>query len=103
MKQRLAWISVSEAIDDDGFYLQDGPLLRIAERNELRKMGAPDVEEIEFVSILPEDRDSAMVEALVTPTFAVWAKSHADAGAPTEPVDNGESNLIYYDNEENSQ
>ena len=96
-KQNLAWISVNDATDEEGFYLEDGPTLREIEREELKKLGAPDTEEIEFESILPEDRDEAMVEALVTPAFARWAKQHQETGE--ENADNGFSNLVYYDEE----
>jgi hypothetical protein len=96
-KISFAWIAINEVIDEDGFFLQDenGPELREAERKELKEAGAPDVEEIEFISIEPEDRDSALVEALVTPRFAEWAKSEYGK-AHTEPVGNGDSNLVYY-------
>lgn len=95
MKRNLAWIAVNEAIDDEGFYLQDSPELREIERGELKKLEAPDTEEIEFISILPEDRDSAMVEAMVTEAFARWAKQHQETGE--ENADNGLSNLVYYE------
>lgn len=97
-KRNLAWLQVSEATDEEGFYLQDSPELRRIERLELRMMGAPETDEIEFVSILPEDRDSALVEAFVTPAFAAWAKRHPETGE--ENVENGISNLVYYENGE---
>jgi len=93
-KLSFAWLQVNEATDEEGFYLQDSPELREIERAELKEMGAPDTDEIEFVSILPEDRDSALIEALVTPAFAKWAKAHPETG---EEVENGISNLTYYD------
>lgn len=96
MTIKFAWLAVNEAIDEDGFYLEDSPRLRHFERQELKALGAPDTELIEFISILPEDRDSAMVEAEVTQAFANWARSK-NGTAHSEPVDNGESNLIYYD------
>ena len=94
----FAWLAVNEAIDEDGFYLEDSPKLREIERAELKKFGAPDTEQIEFISILPEDRDSAMVEAKVTDAFAAWAMSEEGKGI-TEPVENGISNLVYYSEE----
>lgn len=96
-KQSFAWIAQNEATDSDGFYLEDGPALREIERAELKKLGAPGTEHIEFVSILPEDRDEAMVEALVTPEFAKWAKQHQMTGE--DDADNGVSNLVYYEGE----
>jgi hypothetical protein len=102
MKRSFAWIAANEATNEEGFYLEDSPELREKERAQLKEWGAPDTEQIEFVSILPEDRDEAMVEAKVTEAFIAWAKSHADAkGEVTEPVENGISNIVYYDNEEN--
>ena len=95
----FAWLQVSDATDDEGFYLQDSPELREIEKRELKEMGAPDTDEIEFISILPEDRDSALVEANVTTAFARWAKSRRGE-QDTEPVENGISNLTYYDNDE---
>ena len=92
----FAWLQVSEATDDEGFYLQDSPELREIEKKELKEMGAPDTDEIEFVSILPEDRDSALVTANVTPAFVRWAKSKRGE-QDTEPVENGISNLVYYE------
>jgi hypothetical protein len=79
----FAWLALNDATDDEGFYLEDGPTVREAEREELREAGAPDVDAIVFVSILPEDRDDAMVEALVTDAFIEWAK--------------GEGDLVWYD------
>jgi len=70
----FAWIAINEAIDEDGFYLEDGEALREAERTELKEMGAPCTEQIQFISILPESRDEAMVEALVPDEFIRWAK-----------------------------
>jgi hypothetical protein len=96
MTKSFAWIAINEAIDKDGFYLPDGPEVYEAERAALKEQGAPDTELIEFISVLPEDRDEAMVEALVTYAFADWAKSQYGT-THTEPVDNGDSNLVYYD------
>lgn len=70
----FAWIAMNEAIDENGFYLEDGPAVYEAERAELKEMGAPCTEQIQFISILPEDRDSSMVEALVPDEFIRWAK-----------------------------
>ena len=95
-KQNLAWLQVSEATDDEGIYFEDSPELREIERKELREMGAPDTDEIEFVSILPEKRDASMIEAMVTPAFIRWAKSRRGE-QDTEPVENGISNLVYYE------
>lgn len=96
MTQKFAWLAINEAIDKDGFYLEDSPELREIEREELKKIGAPDTELIEFISILPEDRDSSLVEAEVTKNFADWAKS-AEGGPLDKPVENGLSNLVYYE------
>lgn len=73
-KKSFAWLAQNDATDEDGFYLEDGPEVHEAERQALREAGAPDVDAIEFVSILPEDRDDAMVEAFVTEAFIAWAK-----------------------------
>lgn len=70
----FAWLALNDATDEDGFYLEDGPEVREAEREALRDAGAPDVDAIVFVSILPEDRDDAMVEAMVPDSFVAWAK-----------------------------
>jgi len=97
MKQNLSWLAWYEETDEEGFYVQ-GELAFAAERAALKAGGAPDTDEIEFVSIEPESRDEAMVEARVTERFAAWAKSNSDAkGEITEPVENGISNLTYYD------
>jgi len=81
----FAWLALNESIDDEGFYLEDSPELREIERAELKAEGAPDTEHIVFVSILPESRDEAMVEAMVTDAFIEWAK--------------GEGGLVWYDEE----
>ena len=78
-KLKFAWIAANDDTDEDGFYLQ-GEAAYEAERAELKKLGAPDTEAIEFESIQPEDRDSAMVEALVTPAFAKWARTNEETG-----------------------
>ena len=70
----FAWLALNDATDDEGFYLEDSPELHEAERQTLRDAGAPDVDAIVFVSILPEDRDDAIVEAMVTEAFIAWAK-----------------------------
>jgi len=92
----FGWLQVNEATDKDGFYLQDSPELREIERAALKALGAPDTYEIEFVSIQPEDRDSAMVEARVTPAFAAWAKAHQETGEECSQDENGNSNLVFY-------
>jgi len=97
MKKSFAWITVNEAIDDEGFYLEDGPKVREIEREELKKLGAADTEHIEFQSILAEDRDTAMAEALVTPAFIEWAKRHQETGEQCDEDHNGESNLVFYE------
>jgi hypothetical protein len=79
---RFAWIAQNEAVDEDGFYLEDGTAAYEAERAALKEMGAPDTEAIQFISILPEDRDEAMVEAEVSEAFAAWAKSPEEPGSP---------------------
>jgi len=92
----FAWLAINEAIDKDGFYLQDGPRLRGLEADALKALGAPDTEEIVFLSVQPEDRDSAMVEARVTPAFAAWARQHQETGQECSQDENGNSNLVFY-------
>jgi hypothetical protein len=94
---KFAWIAVNEATDAAGFYLEDGPELREIERRVLKAWGAPGTEHIQFHSILPEDRDEAMVEADVPEEFAKWAKQHQETGE--ENVENGVSNLVYYEDD----
>jgi len=78
MNKSFAWIAITEATDEEGEYREDGPALREEERAALKEAGAPDTDEIEFVSILPEGRDEALVEALVPQSFINWAKADED-------------------------
>jgi len=94
----LSWLTMNEATDEDGFYLQ-GEAAYEAERAALKEMGAPDTDQIEFTSIEPEDRDSAMAEAKVTEAFEKWAKAHQETGEPTTEDENGNSNLVWYGGE----
>ena len=71
----FAWIAINEATDDDGFYLEDGPAVHAVERCALLERGAPDTELIQFISVLPESRDEALVEAMVPQSFIDWAKA----------------------------
>jgi len=100
MIKNFSWLGLYDETDDDGFYVQ-GELAFAAERKILTEIGAPDVELIEFLSMEPEDRDDSMFTANVTERFAAWAKSKRIkwefSPAITEPVENGESNLVYYD------
>lgn len=75
MNKSFAWIAITEATDEGGLYREDGPELREAERTVLKEVGAPDTDQIEFVSILPEGRDESLVEALVPQSFIDWAKA----------------------------
>ena len=93
--QKLAWLTVNEEVDKDGFYLQ-GEAAYEAERRALEAYGAPQTEAIVFHSILPEDRDSAMAEATVPDVFATWAKAHQETGEPTTEDENCNSNLVWY-------
>jgi predicted lysophospholipase L1 biosynthesis ABC-type transport system permease subunit len=95
-KTSFAWLAVNEAIDDDDFYLEDSPELYEIEREELKKLGAPETDQIEFVSILAEDRDSAMVEAKATPAFIKWAKASRKTGEETTEDKNSSANLVWY-------
>jgi hypothetical protein len=94
---KFAWIAINEATDEEGFYLEDSPKLREIERAELKALGAPATEHIQFHSILPEDRDSALVEADVPEEFAKWAKQHQETGAQCTEDENGVSNLVFYE------
>lgn len=94
-KRRLAWLTSNELEDDE---VQTEQQEMDAERVMLKEMGAPDTDEIEFISIEPEGRNEEMVEALVTPAFIKWAKQDRKTGEDGAP--NGISNLVYYDDEE---
>ena len=96
--QKLSWLTVNEDTDTEGFYKQ-GPDAYEAERRALEALGAPQTEAIQFESILPEDRDSAMATALVPHVFAEWAKQHQETGEPTTEDENGDSNLVWYGEE----
>jgi hypothetical protein len=92
----FAWLTVNEEISPEGFYLE-GEAAMAAEREALRAMNAPDVNLIEFQSIVPEDRDSAMVEALVPETFKRWAMTveGSDEIVGTDEH-NALTNLVFY-------
>jgi len=69
-----------------------------AERAALKEWGAPDTEALVFESVLPEDRESAMATAVASDAFIKWAKQDPETGE--SPVENGMSNLVWYDDTE---
>ena len=92
-KRSFAWLAINEDIDPaTGCYLET-PQAWEAEKRELTKLNAPDVEELELIGMIAEGRDEVMVEALATERFIAWAKQGPDG----TPVENGDSNLVYYD------
>jgi hypothetical protein len=72
-KISIAWLAANEGTTEDGFFLEGEAAIE-AEKRELKEAGAPDVDQIEFVSYEPESRDEAMIEAMVTTAFAEWAR-----------------------------
>lgn len=91
---RMAWIAINKLEDDEVTTEQQE---MEAERAALKEAGAPDTDKIEFISIEPEGQNEEMVEATVTEEFAKWAKRNHTTGE--EDAENGESNLVYYDEE----
>lgn len=69
--QNAEWQAQNEATDEDGFFL-DGAAFLEAEREELRTMGAPDVDAIVFGEYEVVDRDEAWITASVSPAFHQW-------------------------------
>jgi hypothetical protein len=59
------------------YYAQNDTIeaLRAAEREALRKAGAPDVDALVFVSMIPEDRGEILVECEATPAFMQWLRN----------------------------
>ena len=92
----FSWLTTNDETDEDGFYLQ-GEAAYNAERAELLRMGAPDTEHIRFLSVEPEDRDSAMVTAEVTERFVAWAKTNPETGEEVTEDENGDSNVVFYE------
>lgn len=72
-----SWWAQNEATDPPGCLLS-GPDAFEPEREALREMGAPDVDQIVFHDIFPEDRDSATVTADVTPALRDWIREQLD-------------------------
>ena len=94
-KLSFAWLAANDDTDEEGFYFHGEDAYEV-ERAELKKLGAPDTAEIEFLSIEPEDRDNALVEAMVTPAFAKWARTNPETGEEVTEDENGNANLTFY-------
>ena len=93
----FSWLTINEKTDEDGFYLQ-GEAAYEAERAALKEWGAPDTEALVFESVFPEDRESTMATAVASDAFIKWAKQDPETGE--SPVENGMSNLVWYDDTE---
>ena len=86
-KITMAWYAqgLEDTINEEGTFGEESEQ-RIAEIKALREMGAPETENIEIVSITPEDREDAIVEALVTLAFAEWAKEPSELHGTRLPL-----------------
>ena len=87
-KTLFSWFAINEAMQEGGFRAET-PEAWEAEKVELTKLGAPDVEQLELVSYLADSWEDVIIEAQATPAFIKWA---------TTDNENGESNLVYYTN-----
>ena len=69
------WTAQNEFVDPTTHCLVQGKEAFEHERAALKEMGAPDTEFIEFIDIVPEDRDNAICEAEATPAFISWLEA----------------------------
>lgn len=71
---KFAYYAQSAEVDEEGFYPSDTEAVN-AERRWLASCGAPDADKVIVKSVLPEDRDEAVVEAEGTEAFIMWTKA----------------------------
>lgn len=72
MNVRAAWYAQNEYVDPATCCLVHGSEAFEPEREALKAMGAPDTDSIHFYDVVPEDRDSSIVLADVTPALRSW-------------------------------